>query len=104
MLLKSIMCLFILGFVCSAYGAQYHTQSYQHPDYPGQCYDKEINEPVPVGKTSSNRMGCKWQECQPDFSFAVSSCAPVGEPKGCKATEPDFSKEYPKCCPQLICS
>lgn len=34
----------------------------------------------------------------------ICSCAPVGQPKGCTVTKPDFTKEYPKCCPQLICN
>lgn len=43
------------------------------PDYPGQCYDKETNEPVAVGKESNNLMGCKSQICKTDFRFAVTT-------------------------------
>lgn len=87
---KLIVCLFVFGFVCSVFGGQWQTEPYEHPgehiwsksryhgtdnfvlDYPGQCYDKEINEPVAVGEISRNSMGCKWQKCQPDFSFFVA--------------------------------
>lgn len=41
-------------------------------DYPGQCYDKETNESVPVGMVSNNSVGCKWLQCQEDFTFVGS--------------------------------
>lgn len=88
-----IICLFIFGFVYSAYSAQFVTKPYQHPgeydqtiwkvyytilitfvqDYPGQCYDEETNKPVPVGESINNSKLCKWQMCHPDFSFTGST-------------------------------
>ncbi|KAG4073442.1 hypothetical protein HA402_000666 [Bradysia odoriphaga] len=103
-MLSKIIVLIVVAFVYIASGAQFQTAPYQHPDYPGQCYDEETKQPVPVGKAVDNFKGCKWQQCQPDFSFVGSTCAPTGQPTGCTVTKPDLSKSYPKCCPQVICN
>ncbi|KAI9588949.1 uncharacterized protein LOC119643601 [Glossina fuscipes] len=78
-----------------------------HPDYPGQCYYEDLQQPIPVSQSFKpiNRDGrCESIYCRNDFVLEIGICPRhnMQETDECSIVS-DLTKAYPDCCPKYVC-
>merc|ERR1712110_504386 len=107
------MLLTIVIILASSVSLVTSAHSWRHaainPSNPGQCVDldtqlsHEINQPWETGE-------CELSTCiqfsDTDVRILDERCSPVeppSDPRDCVLTHGDEGREYPFCCPQVVC-
>ncbi|KAL1377555.1 hypothetical protein pipiens_004156 [Culex pipiens pipiens] len=71
-----------------------------HPDHPGKCYDPDSKTVVEKG--SAVYQNCEKWSCSDDYFLQITGCGLAMADGDCRL-ETDSSKQYPECCPKIVC-
>ncbi|XP_046980891.1 la1-like protein 13 [Schistocerca americana] len=76
------------------------------PDYPGKCYDPELQLVLAPGASEPAKGECVLYQCSSTdngFELMINSCGSVAVGNGCVLDTPNPDSPYPQCCPVPKC-
>ncbi|XP_055298146.1 uncharacterized protein LOC129566330 [Sitodiplosis mosellana] len=96
---------FAIVLIDTCYSSTFITPPIQHPEYPGKCFEPVTMRLLNPGQDVFLPIGCMKLTCLNHFGFAGAGCASTEEAigKNCREVEGDRTKNYPNCCPRIVC-
>lgn len=82
---------------------QYTSPYFSFLEYPGYCFDSELNQPYKNGTINQRPGKCEIARCLKDLSIQIRGCDDPMGPIFCHKIPANYTLPYPHCCPKIAC-